>query len=212
MAGFPGTRRRTSRLRRMIQFGLLAVVVLAGIGVAAIVMLAIAIYSQARHDETAPADAIVVMGTAQWDGRPSPTFKARLDQAYDLYQERQAPLIVLTGGTGAGDQYSEAEVGWNYLLERGVPTNAMVAVTVGRTSLQSLRQADVVLRQRSATRVLLVSDAFHMFRIKRMAEDLGLSPLASPTQTSPIRAGSPLEYRYMARELFAYLAYVFLKQ
>ena len=188
-------------------FSLLAILVA---GVLSIVLLALAIFAQSRHDETAPADAIVVLGTAQWDGRPSTTFQARLDHALDLYRDGYAPMVVLTGGVAVGDRYSEADVGRNYLRDRGVPDDTMISASEGQTSVESLRTAHGLLASRSVHTVLLVSDPFHMFRVKRMAEDLGLKPLASPTWTSPIRPDSELEYRYMGRELVAYLAYVFL--
>ncbi|MGA7671638.1 MAG: YdcF family protein [Nitrolancea sp.] len=172
-------------------------------------LLAFAIIHQARMDERAPADVIVVLGTAQWNGRPSPDLQARLDHAYDLYHDGYAPMIVLTGGMGKGDVYSESEVSKEYLQERGVPTSAMRTVG-GLTSWQNLQEARQSLL-RDNERVLLVSDPFHMFRVKRMAQDLGLIALTSPTQTSPIRPNTPLEYKYVARECAAYLAYLFVQ-
>ncbi len=119
-------------------------------------------------------------------------------------------MIVLTGGTGKGDVYSESEVSKEYLQQRGVPISAMRTVG-GLTSWQNLQEA----RQeelRDNERVLLVSDPFHMFRVKHMAEDLGLIALTSPTQTSPIRQNSLLEYKYVARECAAYVAYLFVQR
>ncbi|HLI50415.1 MAG TPA: YdcF family protein [Thermomicrobiaceae bacterium] len=173
--------------------------------------LGIAIYSQARHDETAPADAILVMGTAQYDGRPSPVLQARLDHALQLYQEHYAPVIVLTGGKAPGDVYSEAQAGYDYLEAHGVPASALIAVPDGRTSYTSIEAASKVLIAHSDRKVLMVSDAFHEFRIKHMASDLGLKPLASPTHTSPIKNGSWLEKKYMIREIGAYIDYVLFK-
>ena len=173
-------------------------------------LLAYAIYREARVDETAPADAIVVLGAAQLNGRPSATLRARLDHALQLYQAGYAPRVMLTGGMADGDRFSEAEVGHDYLLNRGVPASALLTAG-GTTSWESMQQASATLNAQGARRVLLVSDPFHMFRVKQMATDLGLEPRASPTQTSPIRIGSPLEYWYMVRELFAYLAYLFTK-
>lgn len=204
----PVQRSRIRKLVRVVGFSLLAIVVA---GVLSLTLLALAIFAQARQDETAPADAIVVLGTAQWDGRPSTTFQARLDHALDLYRDGYAPVVVLTGGVAEGDRYSEADVGRNYLREQGVPDDALISAPEGQTSVESLRAAYNLMAGRSIQTVLLVSDPFHMFRVKRMAEDLGLKPLASPTWTSPIRPDSELEYRYMGRELVAYLAYVFLK-
>jgi len=182
------------------------------LGTLAAGLLALAVYHQARQDETAAADAIVVLGTAQFDGRPSPTFQARLDHARELFEAGYAPLIVLTGGAAEGDWISEAEAGKNYLIEQGVPSGVLLSVPAGRTSSESLREAAPLLRERGVVRVLLVSDPFHMFRVKRITRDLGFSPLASPTHSSPIREDSSLVYRYMAREIGAYLAYVFIKE
>ncbi len=206
--GIPFQRPRSRKFLRVVVFSLFAMLVA---GILSLSVLALAIFAQARHDETAPAEAIVVLGTAQWDGRPSTTFQARLDHALDLYRDGYAPVVVLTGGVAEGDQYSEADVGRDYLRDQGVPDDALVSAPEGQTSVQSLRAAYDLMAGRSIQKVLLVSDPFHMFRVKRMAEDLGLKPLASPTWTSPIRPDSQLEYRYMGRELAAYLAYVFLK-
>ncbi|HET9016293.1 MAG TPA: YdcF family protein [Thermomicrobiaceae bacterium] len=205
-------RRRRVTEQTLLRGAILLAVVLLVIGGLAIGSLWVAIVSQARHDETAPADAIVVLGAAQWNGLPSPIFKARLDHALRLYREHEAPLIVLTGGVGDGSRYAEANVGREYLIEQGVPESALVSVPQGNTTLESLIPTRAALAARGATKVLLVSDPFHMFRSKRMAEDLGLTALASPTRTSPIRPGSPTEYAYMAREVAAYLAYVFLRK
>lgn len=182
------------------------------VGCLAMVSFAILVFSimhQARLDERAPADVIVVLGTAQWNGRPSPDLQARLDHAYDLYHEGYAPMIVLTGGTGPGDTYSESGVSKTYLEGRGVPASAMRTVG-GLTTWQNLQEARAT-QLRDNEKVLLVSDPFHMFRVKRMAEDLGLIAFTSPTQTSPIRPNTPLEYRYVVRECFAYLAYLFVQ-
>jgi uncharacterized SAM-binding protein YcdF (DUF218 family) len=180
------------------------------LGILSLVILALTILHQARKDEATPADAIVVLGAAQWNGSPSTILKARLDHAYDLYVKGYAPMIVLTGGTGVGDTYSEAEVGETYLQRRGVPEDAMRTVG-GLTSLQSLQDAKVT-DLRNGEHIILVSDPFHMFRVKHMSEDMGLVAYTSPTLTSPIRPNTPTEYRYVAREVGAYLAYLFLKR
>lgn len=206
--GISRPRPRSRKLLRVVGFTLLALI---AAGVLSIVMLALAIYAQSRHDETAPADAIVVLGTAQWDGRPSTTFQARLDHALDLYQQGYAPVVVLTGGVAAEDRFAEADVGRSYLRDHGVPDESLISAPEGQTSVESLRAANDLMAKRSIHTVLLVSDPFHMFRVKRMSEDLGLKALASPTWTSPIRPNSELEYRYMGREVLAYLAYVFFK-
>ncbi len=200
----------TVTFRRVARLLFVMAVIVIFLGIVSFLLLAFAILHQARQDEAAPADAIVVLGAAQWNGRPSTDLQARLDHAYDLYQEGLAPLIVLTGGTGPGDTYSESEVGKSYLEQRGVPASAMR--TVGGIStwqnLQEARSADL----RDNERVIFVSDPFHMFRVKHMAQDLGLVALTSPTRTSPIRPNTPLEYRYVARECFAYVAYLFIQR
>ncbi|HEX7103180.1 MAG TPA: YdcF family protein [Nitrolancea sp.] len=180
------------------------------LGMLSLVILALTILHQARKDEATPADAIVVLGAAQWNGSPSTILKARLDHAYDLYASGYAPMIVLTGGTGPGDTHSESEVSKAYLQKRGVPASAMRTVG-GLTSWQSLQEARAN-DLRDGEHIILVSDPFHMFRVKHMSEDLGLVAYTSPTHTSPIRPNTPTEYRYVAREVGAYLAYLFLKR
>ncbi|HET7035537.1 MAG TPA: YdcF family protein [Thermomicrobiaceae bacterium] len=175
------------------------------------VFLYAAVMHAARQDQTAPADAIVVLGAAQWDGQPTPDLQARLDHAADLYRAGKAPLIVLTGGAAPGDRYSESEAGQMYLRGRGIPAGAMELVG-GRSTIESLRETQQLLAKDGKTRTLMVSDPFHMFRVDQMARDLGLQPLSSPTQTSPIRPGSATEQRYVVREVFAYLAYLFLQR
>ncbi len=186
------------------------VVIVACLAIVSLAILVFAILHQARVDERAPADVIVVLGASQWNGRPSPDLQARLDHAYDLYHDGFAPMIVLTGGTGQGDAYSESGVSLDYLKQRGVPESAMRTVG-GLSSWQNLQEARAA-QLRDGERVILVSDPFHMFRVKRMAEDLGLVAFTSPTLTSPIRPNTPLEYRFVARECVAYLAYLFVQR
>ncbi len=194
----------------MLRLVAVATVVLVCVAAVSVVILVFAILHQARQDERTPADAIVVLGAAQWNGQPSTDLKARLDHAYDLYHQGYAPMIVLTGGTGKGDIYSESEVSKAYLANKGVPESAMRTVG-GLSTWQNLQEARAT-DLRADERVLMVSDPFHMFRVKRMAQDLGLIAFTSPTQTSPIRPHSPLEYRYVARECVAYLAYLFVQR
>lgn len=140
----------------------------------------------ARQDDTRPSEAIVVLGAAQFNGRPSAVFRARLDHAADLYHERVAPLIVVTGGKQVGDQFTEATSGANYLHGKGVPDSAILRETTSRTSWESLAAAARVLDNRSAKKVVLVSDPFHALRIRSIANELGLDAVTSPTRSSPI--------------------------
>ena len=159
------------------------------------------VWRAARNDEARAADAIVVFGTAQYDGVPSPVLAARLDHAITLYEKQLAPVIVVTGGSQPGDQFTEATASANYLIQRGVPDDDVLREVSGTSSWQSLAAAANFLDDRSINDVLLVSDPFHSLRIRAMAAELGLDGRSSPTRTSPIRG--MIEARYMARETVA---------
>ena len=159
------------------------------------------VWMAARRDEARPSQAIVVLGTAQYNGQPSPVLKARLDHAVDLWRRKLAPVIVVTGGRKPGDQFTEATASANYLLAKGVPDANVLREVSGKSSWQSLAAAANFLRDRDITRVLLVSDPFHSYRINAMADELGLDGHSSPTRTSPI-AGTT-EARYLLRETAA---------
>ncbi|MFM9107406.1 MAG: YdcF family protein [Chloroflexota bacterium] len=163
-------------------------------------VLLFAIDRQARLDQAGPADAIVVLGTAQWNGYPGPVLRARLDHALGLYWQGLAPVIVVTGGRMQGDQYTEAEAAQAYLLEAGVPAQAILLENAGRDSWESMQAVSGIARDYGLSRLLLVSDGFHLFRLKLMARDLGLDALASPAPGSPIVPGGPGERAYMVRE------------
>jgi vancomycin permeability regulator SanA len=151
----------TLTFRRVLRLIIVMVLVLTCVAIVSLAILVFAIVHQARVDERAPADVILVLGTAQWNGRPSPDLQARLDHAYDLYHDGYAPMILLTGGTGRGDIYSESEVSKSYLEQRGVPTSAMRTVG-GLTTWQNLQEARAS-DLRDNERVLLVSDPFTCF-------------------------------------------------
>ena len=174
------------------------------LGLWVIALRAIGVWS--RRNASGRADAIVVLGAAQYGGRPSPVLKSRLDHALALWKARRAPRVVLTGGRRNGDLISEAAAGRRYLLRRGVPASAIMLEPDGRTSLASMRAAAVLLkaaRGNGATpRVLLVSDPFHMLRLSVLARLHGLTPMASPTRTSPI-SGKRAVLEYMVRESVA---------
>ena len=172
-----------------------------------VVSLVVAIYWQARADQTRPVDAIVVMGTAQFNGRPGPVLRARLDRALEAYRQGVAPLVVVTGGRRPGDEFPEAEAARDYLLERGVPAEAILLENEGGNSWRSLQGVAALLRERGLSEVLLVSDGFHLFRVKLMARDLGLSAHATAATDSPISPGGLGELGYVLREAAAVLAY-----
>ncbi len=178
-----------------------------------VILLCIAGWS--RRTATGTADAIVVLGAAQYGGRPSPVLKSRLDHALGLFKAERASNVVLTGGRRPGDLISEAAAGRRYLLRRGIPNDVMLLEPAGRTSLASIRGASQLLVARRDSligradstaafkpRVLLVSDPFHMLRLEVLARLNGLTPLPSPTRTSPISANRAV-LEYMLRESLA---------
>ncbi len=152
----------------------------------------------ARHDGARPAQAVIVLGAAQYDGRPSPVLRARLDHAADLWHRKIAPVVVVTGGKEDGDRFTESQAGASYLHTKGVPDDAILREATGRTSWQSLAASARFLRQRGIRDVVLVSDPFHAARIRGIADELGLDAATSPTRTSPIKGLS--ELRHMITE------------
>lgn len=159
------------------------------------------VWRASGRDEAQPADAIVVFGAAQYNGRPSPVLAARLDHAADLYQRGIAERVVVTGGRAPGDSTTEASASAAYLTERGVPDSAILREVKGRSSWQSLASTANFLKKEGRTEVVLVSDPFHSARIEAMAGELGLEAHVSPTRTSPI--GGAEEVSHMARETVA---------
>ena len=167
------------------------------------------VWAQGQKDETRPADAIVVMGAAQYDGRPSPVFAARLDQGVALYLAGVAPRLVLTGGRAAGDRTTEAAVGRAFAIARGVPPEAIVVEDRSRTTLESIRAVAGLLKADQAGTAVFVSDRPHMLRVLRMAADTGIIAWGSPTRTSPIESDLTGWIDATGHELGA-LAYYFL--
>jgi uncharacterized SAM-binding protein YcdF (DUF218 family) len=139
-----------------------------------------------RRDEARAAQAIVVLGAAQYDGRPSPVLQARLDHTARLYGRGLAPVVVVTGGRAEGDRFTEAAASATYLHGHGVPDSAILRESSGRNSWDSLAASARILRARGITRVVLVSDPFHAARVDAIASELGLDSSTSPTRTSPI--------------------------
>jgi uncharacterized SAM-binding protein YcdF (DUF218 family) len=181
-----------------------AVKVALGVAVVLLVYLAgtfVQVWWAARQDDAAPAQAIIVLGAAQYDGRPSAVLAARLDHAIDLYHRGIAPLVVVTGGNQPGDRFTEAEASATYLEERGIPGSAIERETTSTNSYDELAAAARFLRTRGISKVVLVSDPFHAFRIDAIADDVGLDALVSPTGTSPVGGWDLVEA--MGRETLA---------
>ena len=163
-----------------------------------------------RRDEAQEADAIVVLGAAQYVGRPSPVLRARVDHAVSLWKRGLAPTLILTGGTGVGDTTSEAAVARKYAMSRGVPDRAIVVEIKGRTTSESMRAVARIMDDREQHSVILVSDPFHMLRLSILARRFGLEPYTSPTRTSPITSNREEHWKYMVSESVKVpLAYIF---
>jgi uncharacterized SAM-binding protein YcdF (DUF218 family) len=169
-----------------------------------------AVVTWSKRDEARPAQAIVVLGAAQYAGKPSPVLRARLDHALDLWNRHLASLLILTGGTGFGDTTSEAAVGRTYVRKHGVPDTAIIEENAGRTTSESMRAVAGMLEVRGLQSALLVSDPFHMLRLRILARRFGFTPYTSPTKTSPISPNREESWKYIFSEsLKAPLAFFF---
>ncbi len=182
--------RRVARL--LVALGIVAVAVFASAFVLVLVV--------SQQDERRPVDAIIVLGAAQYNGRPSPVLRARLSHALRLYDDRLAPRIIVTGGVGRGDTASEARVGQRWLLAHHVPDSAVIVQPQGRSTQASMTAAGEWLAARGLGTVLLVSDPFHMARLRFEARRTRLTAYLSPTETSPISDNPVLELEYLAAE------------
>jgi uncharacterized SAM-binding protein YcdF (DUF218 family) len=145
------------------------------------------IHYYATHDQARPADAIAVFGAAEYDGRPSPVLRARLDHALVLYRERLAPLIVTLGGGDGGPRDSEGGVGHDYLLAHGVPESQIIAETQSTNTEESAARLAAIARENHLNRILAVSDGTHLFRIHALSASMGLNVVTSPRlETRPL--------------------------
>jgi len=187
----PTTRRRPRPLRALVR----AVALLLALAVAYVAITAGQVWWAAGRDDRRSADAIVVLGAAQWDGRPSPVFRARLDHALALYREGVAPRFAVTGGAGPGDDSTEAAAAATYLQASGVPASAILPwETSARTTYESLVAVDRILDEHGLGRAVLVSDPTHALRLRAIAGDIGMDAGVSPTRTSPAGPGTLLQY------------------
>jgi uncharacterized SAM-binding protein YcdF (DUF218 family) len=190
-------------VRRTVTIGMATVFCLWLVSAAAVLVWS-------SRDEARPAQAIVVLGAAQYAGKPSPVLRARLDHALDLWNRHLASLLILTGGTGSGDTTSEAAVGRKYAEKHGVPDSAILVENEGRTTSESMRAVAGMLEVRGLQRALLVSDPFHMLRLRILARRFGFTPYTSPTRTSPISPNREERWKYMFSEsLKAPMAFFF---
>ncbi|MFD0362836.1 YdcF family protein [Nocardia sp. GCM10030253] len=143
------------------------------------------VWQVARIDDYTKADAIVVLGAAQYSGTPSTVFEARLDQAYKLFRAGVAPRVITVGGKQEGDLYTEAASGKNYLEARGIPADKILAVETGSDTLRSIEAVATAMHAREMSAAVLVSDPWHSLRTRTMARDAGLAAWTAPTRTGP---------------------------
>ncbi|HEX2168559.1 MAG TPA: YdcF family protein [Longimicrobiales bacterium] len=186
-----------SSLSRTVRFttGVLAAILLLWGMSIAVVLLA------GAWPNTRSADAIVVLGAAQYNGRPSPVLQARLDHALDLYDRGLAAHMIFTGGTGVGDTVSEAEVSRRYAMEKGVPSSAIMTERDGLTSAQSVRAAAALMKSAGLESALLVSDSYHMMRLEVLARRSHIVPYRAPAADGPIdQASRRTRMEYVLRE------------
>jgi len=165
------------------------------------------IWYTARGDSRPSSDAIVVLGSAQYNGVPSSIFAARLEHALSLWEDGVAPVVVTVGGKAAGDAFTEAEAGRDYLAEAGVPADSLLAVPEGVDTLESMRAVGAAYEERGWTTAVLVTDPWHAMRAERMAEDSGMEVESSPTRQGPAVQTRTTQFRYILRETAAYLLY-----
>lgn len=185
---------------RLLVLGGLAVVIAAGAAT-------FQIWRQGGRDEQRPADAIVVLGAAQYDGRPSPVFEARLDHAVDLWHRGLAKAFVVTGGKLPGDRMTEAAVARAYAIEHGVPEDAIFGEDQAHNTLTSLTAVADELRTRDMRSAIFVSDPTHMLRVLRIADDLGIDGFGSPTTSSPVQQDPMRKVQATIHELGALAVY-----
>jgi uncharacterized SAM-binding protein YcdF (DUF218 family) len=193
-------------VRKLLLSTILALLVLWGGWMGAVLLWS-------SFDYARPSESIVVLGAAQYDGRPSPVLRARLDHAMDLWDRRFARIIIFTGGRGAGDTTSEAAVGGAYARRHGVPADLILLEAQGRTTRESMKGVATILGKRQLKTAILVSDPFHMLRLWILGRRFGFTPYTSPTRTSPISPNREKKWRYMLSEsVKAPMAFLFERE
>lgn len=183
---------RIAHVRKFVT-GLVAIPLLFALGYLGILTLRIA--RQSTHDEARKSDIIIVMGAAEYRGRPSPVYKARLDHAIHLYLLHFAPKIMTTGGAGGDPQFTEGTVGRSYLIDRGIPSENIVVEDEGATTVQSLAGAAEIMERMSLTTCIIVSDGYHIFRAKRVLQARGYTVFGSPREEAA-KGRAVSYYRY----------------
>ena len=154
-----------------------------------------------QRDQAATADAIIVLGAAAYDARPSPVFEERIRHGLDLYQRGYAPVLIFTGGYGNGARFAESQVARRYALKHGVPESAILIESSSRTTRQNLEQARKLMQQRGLHRVIVVSDPLHMSRALRLSRELGIDAIGSPTPSTRFRTVHT-QWRFLLQEVY----------
>ena len=186
------------RLRHWI-----TLVLIASVAVAAILEVSLykTIRCQATSDEAQPAAAIVVFGAAEYNGRPSPVYKARLDHTFYLEEHGFAHLVITTGGSGGDHHFTEGGVGRDYLIQQGVAARRIVDETRSETTFQTVKAVAQILNARGVSTCVAVSDGFHLYRIKRLFSSVGITAYTSPAPASPIESDPFARALYSLREV-----------
>jgi uncharacterized SAM-binding protein YcdF (DUF218 family) len=181
-------------------------IVVALVAVAVLVTIAytaVQIGRQSEREEARPADVILVLGAAEYRGKPSPVLKARLDHALDLYNRKFAPRVLTTGGAGGDPIFTEGGVGRSYLVAHGVPSEAVIVEDQGESTVHSIAASAEIMRRMSLRSVIVVSDGYHIFRVKRMLQSQGLTVYGSPRKE---HAPEPFRERWnCVRQAIGYL-------
>jgi uncharacterized SAM-binding protein YcdF (DUF218 family) len=185
--------------RRILRAALMTAAVIVGV----ITWLAVQIYLQSGIDEARPADVILVLGAAEYRGHPSPVLKARLDHALELYRQKLAPRVMTTGGAGGDPVFTEGGVGRSYLSEHGVPADAIIVENQGASTVESLAMTGEILHRMGLHTVIVVSDGYHVYRVKRMLESSGLEAYGSPRKER--NASAAHEWWHCFKQAIGYL-------
>jgi uncharacterized SAM-binding protein YcdF (DUF218 family) len=182
-------------------------VLVSAVAVAWLAITAVRVVHTASLQQTQAADAIVVFGAAEYSGRPSPVLRARLDHAYSLYRSGVAPVIITTGGAGGDPKFSEGEVGRTYLLGRGVPERNLIAETQGHDTAESAVRVSVIMRANGLHSCVAVSDAYHVFRIRKLLEHEGVGPVYVAPRPDSKPHGAMQRLVAVLREAVSYMSW-----
>lgn len=174
-----------------------------------VVSVPLRVWWDARGESHRPSDAVVVLGAAQYNGRPSPVLEARLRKARELWRDDVAPIIVTVGGGASGDVTTEADAGREWLAANGVSAESVVAVAIGDNTQSSLDAVGDLFDERGWTSAVLVTDPWHTFRAKAMARSAGIDPVSAPARSGPVVQSREAQARYILRESLAYYRWRF---